>query len=115
MKIFFTLLLLTNLTWAQNPADRNDLNYFLNSALSEESKVREKYEQTEISKRYYQEQFKPSSRPQVIAIDDKETVTVGTRLNLEMKKSNSNPKIRRTIRELEDQWIERISEENTLE
>jgi hypothetical protein len=113
VKTFFALLLLTHLTWAKNPADRNGLDSLLNSALSEESIARESYEQTEVAKRYYQEQFKPSSFPEVIAIADKETVTVGTHLNLEVKKSKQNPQLKKIIRELEDHWLERISEENS--
>jgi len=101
------------MAWAANPADRNGLDALLDSALSEEQSVRETYEKTEIAKRYYQEQFKPSTEPEVIAIADREFVTVGTDFEVETKKVTANPQVKKVIPEDKDQVLERRADETT--
>jgi hypothetical protein len=113
MKTFFTILLLmTHISWAEtNPANRNGLDAVLSSALSEHNEVKEIYNQMEIAKRYYQEQFNPSVTPEVIGISERETVTVETRLDLEVKKEKPSRKLQKATAEHQKYWFKRAAQD----
>jgi len=115
MKTFFVaLVLVTKISWAvTNPADRNGLDAVLNSAFKEQHEAYEKYNQTEIAKRYYQEQFNPSFAPEIISVGERETVTVETRFNLEAKKSKPSKAHKKILVEQHDIWLERLANDPT--
>ena len=109
MKTLFVILLAANITWAKNPADRNGLDSLLDSAISEQQSAVKTYEQTEAAKRYYQHQFRPSAKPEIVAIGDQESITVNSNLDLAVKKSRPTLEREKAIQDQQEVLLERLA------